>query len=97
MENWIYIVIIAAVFLIMNICGFAVMGIDKKKAKAGKWRVPEATLFAFAVCLGGIGCTLGMYAFRHKTNHWYFKVFFPILAVVEVAAVAVGCYFIAVM
>ena len=32
-------------FIIINIIGFLVMYIDKQKAKKGKWRIPEKTLF----------------------------------------------------
>ena len=32
-------------FVIINILGFLIMYIDKQKAKKGKWRIPEKTLF----------------------------------------------------
>lgn len=32
-------------FLIINIVGFLIMWLDKYKAKAGRWRIPEKTLF----------------------------------------------------
>lgn len=70
-------------FLVINILLFVLMGIDKFNAKMGNRRIPEATLFAIAILGGGIGGTLGMYSFRHKTRHWYFAVFFPILAVAD--------------
>ena len=35
--------------LLMNIAGFAAMGIDKYKAKAHAWRIPEKTLLG-SVC-----------------------------------------------
>ena len=58
---------------------------DKWKARRGDWRIPEATLWAFALlgdrCLAG----LGMQVFRHKTRHWYFRFGFPLLAVLELA------------
>ena len=78
----------------MSVLGFAVMGIDKSKAKKGQWRIKEAVLFAFAILGGAVGSTLGMYVFRHKTKHWYFAVFFPLLALVDIALYAVGMYFL---
>ncbi len=69
--------------LIINLIGFAAMGMDKSKAKKGAWRIPEATLFLFAFLGGGIGTTLGMNIFRHKTKHWYFKFGMPLIALVE--------------
>ena len=39
-----------------------------------------------AVLGGAIGGTLGMYAFRHKTRHWYFALGFPAAALLQIAA-----------
>jgi len=73
------------VFAIMSVFAFVAMGADKRKAQSGKWRTPEATLFIFAALGGGIGGTLGMKLFRHKTKHWYFKFGFPLLAALQIA------------
>ena len=40
------ILLLAAYFIIMNIIGFALMGIDKYKAKKRAFRIPEATLLS---------------------------------------------------
>lgn len=77
------IVVLAGAF-VLSVIGFFSMKIDKERAKRGAWRIKESVLFLFAA-LGGVGSTLGMYAFRHKTNHWYFKYFFPVLAVIDIA------------
>ena len=37
---------------VMSLAAFAAFGLDKYKAKAGKWRIPERTLFLLAL-LGG--------------------------------------------
>lgn len=55
--------------LLVNIIAFALMGIDKAKAKKKKWRIPEKTLFFFAAVGGSIGSLAGMQVFRHKTQH----------------------------
>ncbi len=74
----------------MTIVGFLSMYVDKERAKAGKWRVKEASLFIIAFLFGGLGSTIGMWTFRHKTKHWYFVVFMPVAALVSVgAAVAI--------
>lgn len=39
----------------INIITFLSMGIDKYKAKKGKWRTKEKTLFTLVVLGGGIG------------------------------------------
>ena len=58
--------------LIINIVGFALMGIDKRKAIRRAFRIPEATLFTVAVIGGSLGSIIGMHLFHHKTRHWYF-------------------------
>ena len=76
---------IATVYLvIMNLLGFAMMGIDKKRAVRGAWRISEASLFLVAFLGGALGCTLGMRHFRHKTRHWYFKYGMPAVFAVQV-------------
>ena len=72
----------------VNVAAFAAMGIDKAKAKAGAWRVPEATLFLLAVLGGSVGGILGMQLFRHKTKHKTFTVGFPAILVCQLALAA---------
>jgi len=69
--------------VIINIIGFLTMGLDKAKAKANAWRIPEKVLFGIAILGGGIGVWAGMYVFRHKTKHWYFKYGVPFICIVE--------------
>ena len=85
MENiWI---IIAVYLAIVNITGFIIMGVDKSKAKRRKWRIPEATLFLVAAIGGSIGSIAGMYAFRHKTKHWYFVYGMPVILLIQVVLI----------
>ena len=76
-----------ALMLVMSVVSFAAMGRDKSKAQRGARRTSEKRLFLYALLLGALGGTLGMFAFRHKTRHWYFRIGFPLLAVVQIAAV----------
>ncbi len=69
----------------MSLALFILMGIDKQKAKKEKWRIPEKRLFIFAFLGGAVGGTLGMYVFHHKTKHWYFKLGFPAIAIIQIA------------
>ena len=77
-------IILIGYFVIINLIGFAVMGIDKKRAIRGAWRISEASLFLTALLGGALGCTLGMRHFRHKTKHWYFKYGMPAIFAVQV-------------
>ncbi len=85
--NPIVIVILAAV-LVMSLVSFFMMRHDKQCAKSGKRRVPEKTLFLTAALFGAAGGTAAMWIFRHKTKHWYFAVFFPLMTAIQAAIVA---------
>ena len=54
----VYIIIIY--LILINITGFAVMGIDKWKARKQAWRIPEKTLFLISILGGSIGSIAGM-------------------------------------
>ena len=57
---------IGLIYLIgINLAGFIIMGVDKKRAIRGAWRISEASLFFTALLGGSLGCILGMQHFRH--------------------------------
>ncbi len=65
----------------MNLLGFLLMGIDKRRAKKHRWRIPERVLLltgAFGGCLGGL---LGMLTFHHKTKKAAFVICMPLFVV----------------
>ncbi|MCI8461716.1 MAG: DUF1294 domain-containing protein [Lachnospiraceae bacterium] len=68
---------------VLNLAGFAMMGIDKKRAIRGAWRISEASLFLTALLGGALGCTLGMHCFHHKTRHWYFRYGLPAILLLQ--------------
>ena len=84
------ILIIGTALVILNLVSFGLMAYDKHCAKAGKWRIPEKTLFIAAACFGALGGILGMTICRHKTRHWYFRLFFPLLLVLQIALLVLG-------
>jgi uncharacterized membrane protein YsdA (DUF1294 family) len=71
--------------LAVNLTAFALMGMDKRRAKLSRWRIPEKTLFLPVLLGGSLGGVLGMHAFHHKTRHWYFRFGFPLLLALQVA------------
>ena len=71
----------------MTLVAFLAMGWDKLCAKRSARRVPEKTLFLLAIIGGSIGSIAGMYAFRHKTRHWYFKFGLPAILILQLAAI----------
>ncbi len=79
----ILILIIIGYLAIINMVGFACMGIDKKRAIRGAYRISEASLFMVALLGGSMGSILGMQLFRHKTKHWYFVWGMPAILVIQ--------------
>lgn len=75
-------------WMIINIVAFFLMGIDKKKARTGAWRIPEKTLFLSAILGGSIGSIFGMQLFRHKTKHKSFVIGMPAILVVQLSLAA---------
>lgn len=71
--------------LLINGAAFVLCGIDKWKARRGRWRVKENTLLGTAVLGGGVGLLLGMKVFRHKTLHKKFTVGVPLILAAETA------------
>ena len=68
-----------------NLLAFALMGLDKRRAKRGAWRISEKTLFLPPLLGGTVGAIVGMRVFHHKTKHWYFRYGLPALLVAQLA------------
>ncbi len=79
--------IITLYLAVMNLTGFAMMGIDKRKAVKRLWRIPESTLFVIAIIGGSVGSIIGMRVFHHKTKHWYFVLGMPLILILQVLLV----------
>lgn len=79
----------------VNVVTFIVYGLDKWKARRGRWRIPESALLWLAVLGGSPAALLAMWLFRHKTKHNKFRYGVPVILAVQVAvAVALvgkGC------
>ena len=73
--------------LVVNVLTFVIFGLDKWKARQGRWRVPEATLLGLAAVGGSVGAWLAMRLFHHKTQKKKFRYGVPVLFVLQVAAV----------
>lgn len=92
MMDSIWAVIALAYLFLVNIIGFAAMGMDKSRARRGAWRIREQTLFLWAVLGGSVGSILGMAAFHHKTKHWYFKFGMPLILLLQLGLCAAVLY-----
>ena len=69
----------------INVITFLTYGIDKLKAKKGKWRIPESTLLLLAIIGGSIGAWLGIKVWHHKTLHKKFKYGIPLIVIAQIA------------
>ena len=75
---------------VINAIAFLLYGLDKRKAKRHKWRIPEATLLGVAFLGGSIGAFLGMQVFHHKTRKAKFYIGVPLIFFLQV----IGSYLI---
>ena len=73
--------------LAVNSLTFLLYGIDKYKAKKGRWRISEATLLTMAAIGGSIGAWAGMRTWHHKTMHKKFKYDIPVIIIMQIALV----------
>ena len=74
--------------LIMNVITFCIYAYDKFSAINNRWRVSEKNLFLLAFFFGGIGATLAMKIFHHKTQKPLFLLVIPILTALQIVAIA---------
>ena len=70
--------------LSINLISFAIYGIDKALAKAGKFRISEAALIWAAVFGGSVGALLGMFIFHHKTTKKKFLIGIPLILFIHI-------------
>lgn len=85
--------ILICYLILVNLVAFFLMGIDKKKARTGAWRISEKTLFLSAILGGSIGAIAGMQLFRHKTKHRSFVFGMPAILIVQIVLAAACFYF----
>ena len=79
--------IILYYLLAVNIVTFLLYGVDKYKAKKGRWRISEVTLLTMAAIGGSIGAWAGMRLWHHKTMHKKFKYGIPLIIIMQIALV----------
>ena len=74
-------------FVGINLVTFLLYGVDKWKARKGRWRIPEDSLIWLAVAGGSIGALGAMFLFRHKTRHLKFILGIPAIILLQVLLV----------
>lgn len=66
---------------VINLITWIAYGVDKGRARAGKWRIPERTLLLMTLIGGSLGAMAGMILFRHKTKKAKFVISVPVMFV----------------
>ncbi len=69
--------------ILVSLVSIAVTVVDKRRAKRGAWRVPEATLLTLAALGGSVVMWGTMLVIRHKTKHVKFMIGIPLLVVFQ--------------
>ena len=78
-------------FIAVSVIGALVCIYDKLAAPRGWRRVPERTLFFWALVGGGPGVYLTMLLIRHKTLHRSFMLGIPAIMVFQIVII-IGIY-----
>lgn len=78
-------------FIAVSVIGALVCIYDKLAAPRGWKRVPERTLFFWALIGGGLGVYLTMLLIRHKTLHRSFMLGIPAIMVFQIVII-IGIY-----
>ena len=77
---------ILGVYAVMSAVSFSLYGLDKWKAKAGQWRIPEKTLLGVDLAGGWPGGLAGQRVFHHKSSKKSYQAAFWGIVGLHVAA-----------
>lgn len=74
--------ILASYLAAVNIVAYFLMRLDKQRAKNKAWRIEESVLLTLCFMGGFMGMHLAMERYRHKTQHWQFRLAVILSAVI---------------
>lgn len=80
--------LIVGFYALASCVSFFMYALDKRAARRGAWRRPEATLHLTEIAGGWPGALLAQHVFRHKTKKQPFQVVFWCAVIVNCAALA---------
>lgn len=79
---------LALILIAYNALVFFIYGIDKWKARHGRWRVRESTLLGLAALGGAAGAACAIFLLRHKSRKAPFAVGVPVMLAAQAALTA---------
>ncbi len=74
-------------FCIISLVAVIITVADKRAAKKGAWRIPEATLMTVGFFGGALAMYITMQGIRHKTKHMKFMIGLPLEIALHAAVV----------
>lgn len=72
-------------FILLNVHGYYLMGVDKTRAEKQAWRITEVQLITVAAAGGAAGVGAGMLMHRHKIRKPLFTLSVPVLVFINFA------------
>ena len=77
----------AALTIRMSVLSFVFYGVDKRRARRDKQRIPERRLHLFALLGGWPGALIAQRFFRHKTQKMTFRLLYWLIVALHLALV----------
>ncbi|MDT8857712.1 DUF1294 domain-containing protein [Paracoccaceae bacterium Fryx2] len=87
-QPWLLIGALAGFLVVANLLCALAFWLDKRRAVAGEWRIPEATLLGMALAGGWVGAKWAQHRFRHKTRKQPFRTQLNTIGAVHLVAAA---------
>ena len=80
-------------FIAISLISVIVCAADKARAKKGRWRIKESTLFLLSALGGGAAMYITMRLIRHKTLHKRFMIGIPLIIIAQTALLIIAVRF----
>lgn len=79
------VLLVLIVYAVASVITFFVYGADKRAARRGRWRTPEATLHLLELMGGFPGALVAQRVFRHKRGKVSYLIVFWLIVAVHIA------------
>lgn len=80
-------------FISISLISVIVCVADKARAKKGRWRIKESTLFLLSALGGSAAMYITMRLIRHKTLHKRFMIGIPLIIIAQTALLIIAVRF----